>query len=107
MRSFVPHWCFVRRRIKNEAYPRLLVTSSSANLPLLACQLNTYVGTTYIDPNGALRDQTGFSTVFELCCDQSQHVFAALKELKAGGIVDVGLGFVEALLLIWSTNAKI
>jgi hypothetical protein len=54
-----------------------------------------------------LRDQTGFGTVFELCCDQSQHVFAAPKELEAGGIVNVGLGFVEALLFLWSINAKV
>jgi hypothetical protein len=78
----------------------LLVTSSSANLQILACRLNTCVVGTYIDPDRALRYQTGFGTVFELRCDQSQHVFAALKELEAGGIVDVGLGFVEALLFI-------
>jgi hypothetical protein len=83
------------------------VSSSSTNLSLLAFRQYLSIVFAYINPDRALRDQTGFSTVFELCCDQSQHVFATSKELKAGGIVDIGLGFVEALLFIWSTNFKL
>jgi hypothetical protein len=53
---------------------------------------------THINPNRALGDQSGFGTVLQLCCNESQHVLAATKESNAGGIIYVRLSLVEALL---------
>ena len=86
---------------------RLLVTSSSANLLLSAYQPTRILIATYINPDRALRDQVRFCTVLQLRSDQPQHILATPKKLKARGIVDISLSFVETFLSIRLDNIKL
>ena len=85
---------------------RLLVTSSSANLLLSAYQPTRILITTYINPDRALRDQIRFCTVLQLRSDQPQHILTTTKKLKARGIVDISLSFVETFLSIRLDNIQ-
>jgi hypothetical protein len=58
---------------------------------------------THIDPNWALRDQTGLRTVLQLCCHESQHILATTEELNSSSIVNAGLCLVETFLCEFST----
>jgi len=85
----------------------LLVTSSSTNLQTLAHRPSSKRNVTYINPNWSLRDQTRFGAVLKLRGDQSQHILTTSKKLEPGSVVDVGLSFVEAFLIIWSDRFQV
>lgn len=52
----------------------------------------------HINPNWALGGQISLDAMFQLRCNQTQHVLTTTEELTSGSVIDVGLSLVEALL---------
>lgn len=61
---------------------------------------------THVNPDGALRNESSFTAMFQLCCDQTQHILATPKEADTRSIIHIGLSLVEALLQIVSETLQ-